>query len=120
MKQLSNPPPRKRWWQYFDPRDVAIALAVLFICGTLLVNAYVHVYFPGPDIIVYMDKDAKQPAKLPLPTTMVVAGDRAVLWWSVFNKAIDNGAGSSDARYTANSAVDNVYGPPELEAFKKK
>src|SRR6185369_16551189 len=111
MKQLSNSPSRKRWWQYFDPRDVAIGIAVLFVCSTLVLNAYVHVYHPEPGIVVYLDKDAKQPAKLPLPTSSVVSGERASLWWSVFNASIEHGSTAWDARIIASSASNSVYGP---------
>lgn len=115
MKQLSNPPPKRSFIRWFfetiDSRTFIFCLFALFIGGSLLVNAYSKI-FGGPEIVVYMDKDAKQPAILPLPETQVLAGERAALWWTVFNKALEH-TSTENARYTANAAVDNVYGPPK-------
>jgi hypothetical protein len=110
MKQLSNDDRPRFWWFPFDFRDVIIGLGVLFICGCFLLNTYVRWTKNGPDIVVYLDKDAKQPAVLPVPESTVVTGDRAALWWTVFNKAIEKGSTNYDARFIANDAVDSVYG----------
>lgn len=87
---------------------IVIWLAVLFWGGALIFNGLTRL--KGPDIVVYLDKEAKQPARLPLPETAVVSGDRAVLWWSVYNKALDTGVDSLSARVAASDAVETVYG----------
>jgi hypothetical protein len=84
-----------------------ILTAAILVAGSLIYNGYAH--SKGPGIVVYLDKDAKQPAILPLPETKIVAGDRAALWWTVFNKALEKQF-ASDARHTADAAVRSVYG----------
>jgi hypothetical protein len=85
-----------------------ILTAAVLVAGSLIYNAHAH--SKGPDIVVYLDKDAKQPAILPLPETKIVAGDRAALWWSVYNKSVERGYGAGDSRYVARDAVEAVYG----------
>lgn len=115
MKQLSNPPKRSfiRWlFETIDSRTAIYLLFGGFIVCSLLFDAYARL-FGGPEIVVYLDKNAEQPAILPLPETQVVTGERAALWWTVFNKSIEQGNSPHDARFVANSAVDSVYGPPK-------
>jgi hypothetical protein len=116
MKHLSNRDTPSVWRNLHNQVREYLLLVVLAIyVGTSgFINAISWWFKDGtPEIVVYMDKDAKAPALLPLPETTVVAGERATLWWTVFNKAIDRGQSPHDARYTANSAVDNVYGSPK-------
>lgn len=116
MKQLSNPPKRSFIRQVFERFDtfqfLGLVIFILFVAG-LLLDGYGRIW-GGPQIVVYLDKDAKQPAILPLPETQVVAGDRAALWWTVFNKSLEHTSADS-ARYIANTAVDSVYGPPKTK-----
>ncbi len=85
-----------------------ICLVGTALACALVFNGYAH--FSGPDFVVYVG-DAKQPAILPLPapSTPLVAGERAALWWTVFCKAHESSS-SSDARYVADAAVKTVYG----------
>jgi len=85
-----------------------ILVAAALVAGSLIFHGIATMRAPG--IVVYLDKDAKQPAILPLPETMVVTGDRAALWWSVYNKAVERGYGAGDSRYVARDAVEAVYG----------
>lgn len=67
--------------------------------------------YEDPKVIVYLDKDSKQPAILPSPEDNTIQGDRAALWWTVFNKCLERkGASINEARLTANTAVEAVYG----------
>jgi hypothetical protein len=84
-----------------------ILVAAALVAGSLIFHGIATMRTPG--IVVYLDKDAKQPAILPLPETKIVAGDRAALWWTVFNKALEKQF-ASDARRTADAAVRSVYG----------
>jgi hypothetical protein len=86
---------------------IIVCIAATLVAGSLIFNGYAHM--KGPGIVVYLDKDAKQPAMLPLPETKAVTGERAALWWTVFCKAEEKQF-VSDAKETANSAVRNVYG----------
>lgn len=87
-----------------------LAVVLLLLAITLAADAIARFTRTSPEVVVYLDKDAKQPAMLPLPETQVVAGERAALWWSVFNKALDKSGYASTARETADAAVLTVYG----------
>lgn len=65
----------------------------------------------APRIIVYLDKDAQQPLQLPIPNGKALTGERAALWWTVFNREMnDVYASSDDAAEHATEAVETVYG----------
>lgn len=87
----------------------SLPLALIVVSVALITDAYVRWHKSGPEIVVYLDKNAKQPAILPVPETTVVSGERAALWWSVFNKAMEKDD-ASGARFVANNAVETVYG----------
>jgi hypothetical protein len=108
MKQLSNDDRNINWEDRFKSIvlliiGVALALAIAF-------NGWVTLYHSQPHVVVMLDKDAKATALLAIPPEKVLTGDRAALWFTVFNKACQYSA-ASDARYYANDAVDHVYGP---------
>jgi hypothetical protein len=93
-----------------DSRRWLVYLAVLVV-AMMLINVCVKIFYRGnPEIVVYLDKDAKKPEILPLPTSKVIVGDRAILWWSVFNKCLDRNEGIYDAKRAASDAVITVYG----------
>jgi hypothetical protein len=114
MKQLSNPDTPPSVWRKVQRQcsDYLLLIVVALYAGTSSLANALSWWFKdnGPEIVVYMDRDAKQPALLPMPESQVVAGERATLWWSVFHKSVEKGYGISDSRSVANSAVDNVYG----------
>ena len=61
-------------------------------------------------VVVNMPVDAKPLSQLE-STDTVVGDDRAVLWWTVFNRCLDEGdIYCSDAQEAANDAVTTVYG----------
>ena len=63
-----------------------------------------------PQIVVYLDKESRQPATLPLPESTSLTGERAALWWSVYSKALEKNCTSFEARNAATLAVEVVYG----------
>lgn len=86
-----------------------------FIAGILVgvfMATLVNVLTTGnkPQVIVNMPKDAVPLESLaPLPEgTKIVSEERAVLWWTVYKCAMDNGW-KSYASYDANQAVHAVY-----------
>ena len=86
---------------------VVISIAAVLVSGSMIFNGYTRM--KGPGVVLYLGADAKQPATLPLPETAVVAGDRAVLWWTVFCKAEEKQF-VREACETASTAVRVVYG----------
>lgn len=93
-------------WKDQLPLLCALTLLSLLV----LANTVVRYYRYGPEIVVYLDRGAKQPAILPLPAQTIVAGERAAFWWTVFNKAAEKNS-IGDARYVATGALESVYGP---------
>lgn len=82
-------------------------------CFLLLVAALVAISLAPsqkPQVVVYLDKDAKQPAMLPIPEASHLHGERAALWWTVFCKSIDHGTQTAYASNRATEAVEAVYG----------
>jgi hypothetical protein len=66
-----------------------------------------------PQIIVNMPADAQSLESLkPLPEgTRIVASDRAVLWWTVYDRTLKANFGSIYSAKAADNAVLTVYGP---------
>lgn len=91
-------------------QSIILLIAALLISGSLIFHGYAQI--KGPSIVVYLDKDAKQPAALPISKTTAITGDRAALWWAVFCKAEEKQF-PANAAETANTAVRNVYGNPK-------
>ncbi len=88
---------------------ILVSLCLLLLAVSILIDAFVRWKRSSPEIVVYLDKDAKRPATLPLPDGKIVTGERAALWWTVFEKAIET-EDSDDATYAANEAVETVFG----------
>lgn len=82
---------------------IVIAIIVLVVSGASVVSK-------EPQIVVYLDKESRQPATLPLPESTPLTGERAALWWSVYNKALEKNYTSFEARNAASIAVETVYG----------
>ena len=79
-----------------------VSLTALYVCDTL------HQAQP---LIIVLPKDSKPLTQLPaaMPTNMVtIANERAILWWTVFNRACAD-APTSIAKEDADEAVHTVY-----------
>jgi hypothetical protein len=104
------------WWAWgckqLMPKSISLER---FLVGVLLaglvafsLGLYVHRH---PLVVVNMPADAKPLAQL--PADKVLAGDRAVLWWTVFKCTLDKNPGWIGLSvHAADRAVEEVYGPP--------
>lgn len=68
---------------------------------------------PRPTVIVNMPADARPLSSLTQPGDKVIGPERAVLWWSVYSKAIESPSSLTreQAANYADRAVAAVYGP---------
>lgn len=83
-----------------------ILLFVLIMIGVALSN---H----DPQVVVLStDAPSAQALLSKVPPSKVLNGDRAALWWTVFQEA-NHTQTTYDARCTADDAVITVYGPPK-------
>lgn len=86
----------------------AIVAGIAFAFVVIIIPAILR--DSPPQVVVQMPQDAEPLSQLP-PNTKVVAGDRAVLWWTVYSRTLQDLSNSDWARFAADAAVDKVYGP---------
>lgn len=86
---------------------IPVILGLLVICGL----AAVLRPSKEPQIVVNMPADAKPLATLTQPGDKVIGPDRAVFYWTIYQKTSSGGWGPSTCADIADRAVNTVYGP---------
>lgn len=85
-------------------------LVTIIVMGLCFSSLFIH---HDPQVVVLsLDAPSAQALLSKVPPSKVLNGDRAALWWTVFQEANHNGT-TYDARLTADDAVITVYGPPK-------
>lgn len=87
-------------------QNLMLLLTVIFI-GFLM---FIPLIFSShkPQTIVYIPSGASLP--VPAKDAKTITGDKAVLWYTVYEKTMDKGWNCNDAKNCADDAVETVYG----------
>lgn len=88
-----------------------IAIVITFIVGATAGSAVTRMFHGEPSVVVNMPEGASPLETLkPIPESKVIPSDRAVLWWTVYDRTI-KAWGPGDSIRAADRAVEAAYGP---------